>query len=152
MDRWTALDPLYTLILTSFLSLYKGKFSNTQLHLVVNEVQGEKISSFFSVWYAKCNVLCMNDRHSQTTSCVIRWQLSRAVPVARSHSPSLHDKRRSFTSAISEVRRKRPRPFFYRFNAKYRRPFQVLHSTYGRSKTRWRSLCSIEFNHSQFAQ
>ena len=38
MDRWIALDPLYTLSLTSFLSLFKWKFSNTQHHLVVKRV------------------------------------------------------------------------------------------------------------------
>ena len=35
MDRWIALNPLYTLSLTSFLALYKWKFSNTQQHLAV---------------------------------------------------------------------------------------------------------------------
>ena len=35
MDRWIALDPLYTLSLTSFLPLYKRKFLNTQPLLVV---------------------------------------------------------------------------------------------------------------------
>ena len=37
MDRWIAFDPLYTLSLTLFLSLYQWKFSNTQHHLVVKE-------------------------------------------------------------------------------------------------------------------
>ena len=47
-DRWIALDPLYTLImsLTSFLALYKWNFSNTQPHLVVKELglSGESIT------------------------------------------------------------------------------------------------------------
>ena len=37
LDRSIALDPLYTLSLTSFLALCKRKFSNTQSHLVVKE-------------------------------------------------------------------------------------------------------------------
>ena len=35
LDRWIALDPLYTLSLTSILSLYKWKVSKTLPHLVV---------------------------------------------------------------------------------------------------------------------
>ena len=39
MDRWIALDPLCTRSLTSFLSVYRGKFSNTQHHLVAKPNQ-----------------------------------------------------------------------------------------------------------------
>ena len=38
LDRWIALDSLYTRSLISFLSLYKWNFSNTRHHLVVNHV------------------------------------------------------------------------------------------------------------------
>ena len=46
MDRWIALDLLYTLSLTSFLALYKWKFSNTQPHLVVKDKIPEPVVEF----------------------------------------------------------------------------------------------------------
>ena len=41
LDRWIAFESLCTLSLTSFLSLYKWKFSNAQHHLVVKEYHNE---------------------------------------------------------------------------------------------------------------
>ena len=37
LDRWIVFDPLYTVSLTSFKSLYNWNFSNTQHHVVVKD-------------------------------------------------------------------------------------------------------------------
>ena len=50
MDRWITLGPLYTLSLTSFLALYKWKFSNTQPHLVVNAGVRDQVHVFIFIF------------------------------------------------------------------------------------------------------
>ena len=82
MDHWIAFDPLYTLSLPLFWSLYKWKFSNTQHHLEVNTTS-------------------KNERAPDAP--LKRHVLQKFVGVRREHEETL-EVRRSNDSLLNEVK------------------------------------------------
>ena len=94
MNRWIALDPLYTLGLTSFLYLYKRQLSNTQQHLEVK-------SCLFEI--SPCLTYRLNAKCSPVLLCRICINCFGLLPYTACYSSDSHKFRDNSFTVIAKA-------------------------------------------------